>query len=439
MTYDQSLTGSLAGVARGQPQSRGGQEGGTTTPLHLSAWDERNLLANVDRCRAEGIAIRDWWRSAEATGSVTDRFELSEVQNRPDTGYSFFATAPLPSGPLPVMGDVPNVFYDQPKGRWDLKDWTGNVREFAFRYFSRISSFELPQEVVPEGTPSPPPPFNLLSWCPTGFVTKEGFGYQQLYYKLRATGEVGRFPEAERFAIVDQRELATKYEWVVAIVDIFNFVLSFPSNPNLPRFGIPMKQSQYIIFSDAFVVDETDPAPGLRGRFQFGYAMLKPRHDDSILVYGPGQFDAGFQLFTFTVQDDGTVRVNMPFVVNRPTQILSISLVPLDWGIRAAEILTLGRASRWLEPLHALVDSLPWRPGSFDPVFASIDLLNFVTLGQASRQLCISKDQLEKFFLVFHFAQYYTMITGTLLTWRQIDDWMDPANIPLWVKTGRSA
>jgi hypothetical protein len=402
------------------------------------SYEERNILANVDRCLAEGLAIRDWWRRADATGSISDRFELTQVQNRPDKGYSFFATVPLPSGPLPVMGDVPNVFYDQPKGRWDLRHWTGNVREFALRYFTRISSFELPQAVVQEGSPSPPPPLNLMSWCPRGFVTKEGFGYRQLYYKLRGSGEIGRFPESESFAIVDQRELATRYEWVVAIVDIFNFVLSFPLDPQLPRVGFPMRQSQYIIFSDAFVVDEVDPAPGLRGRFQFGYAMLKPRHDDSVLVYGPGQFEAGFQLFTFIVEGDGTVRVNMPFVVNRPTQILNISLDPLDWVFQAAEVLTLGRASRWLEPLHALVDGLPWRPGGFDPVFASIDLLNLATLGQASRQLCISKEQLEKFLLVFHFDQYYTMITGSLLTWRQIDDWLDAASIPLWVKTGRS-
>ena len=403
------------------------------------SYEERNLLSQVDHCLAEGIAIRDWWRRAEATGHITDRFVLTQVPNRPDKGYSFFATAPLPSGPLPVMGDVPNVFYDQPKGRWDLRHWTGNVREFALRYFTRISSFELPQEVVPEGTPTPPPPFNLLSWCPQAFVTKEGFGYQQLYYKLRATGEIGRFPAAASFAIVDQRELATKYEWVVANVDIFNFVLSFPPNPDLPRFGVPMKQSQYIIFSDAFLLDETDPAPDLRGCYQFGYAMLKPRHDDSILVYGPGQFDAGFQLFTFTVHGDGAVRVNMPFVVNRPTQILSISLDPLDWAIRGAEILTGGLAKPLLEPLHAVLDGLPGRPGGFDPVFASIDLANLLTFGQASRQLCISKDQLEKFFLVFHSEQYYTMITGSLLTWRQVDDWLDPANIPLWVQTGRSA
>jgi len=129
----------------------------------------------------------------------------------------------------------------------------------------------------------------------------------------------------------------------------------------------------------------------------------------------------------------------MPFVVNRPTRILDISLDPIDWGFTAAEILTCGRASRLLEPLHAAFDSLPWRPGGFDPVFTGIDLLNLFTLGQASRQLCISKDQLEKFFLVFHFDQYYTMITGSLLTWRQIPDWQNPATIPLWVKTGRSS
>jgi len=410
-----------------------------TAPAAGFTWEERNLLSEVDRCLAEGIAIRDWWRWAETTGNITDRFELTRVYNRPDESYSFFATVPLPGGELPVMGDVPWVFYDRPKGAWELGEWTGNVREFALRYFSRVSSFRLPQAVVSDDAPTPPPPLDLLSWCPRGFVTREGFGYQQLFYKLRGSGEIGRFSEAESFAIVDQRELATKYEWVVANVDIFNFVLNFPLNPDLPRFGLPMAQSQYIIFSNAFVADETAPVPGLRGRFQFGYAMLRPRHDDSVLAYGPGQFDAGFQLFTFTVADDGVVRVRMPFVVNRPAHILDISLDPLDWGFKAAEILTGGRASRFLEPLHAALDELPWRPGGFDPVFAGIDLLNLATLGQASRQLCISKEQLEKFFLVFHFDQYYTMITGSLLTWRQIPDWLDAANIPLWVKTGRSS
>jgi len=403
------------------------------------SYDERNILANVDECLAKGVAIKDWWRRADATGSITDSFDLTRVANRPEKSQSFFAEVPLPSGTLPVMGDVPLVYYDQPKGGWDLRDWAGNVREYALRYFMRISSFELPQTVVQDGSPNPPFPLDLISFCPRPFVTREGFGFQQLYYKLRGSGEIGRFPEAQQFAIIDQRELATRYEWVVAKVQIFNFVLSFPLNPDLPRFGFPMQQIQYIIYSGAFVEDHTDPLPGVLGRYQFGYAMLKPRHDDSILVYGPGQFDSGFQLFTFTVLEDGKVWVRMPFVVNRPTQILSISLDPLDWFFRGAEILTFGLAKPLLEPLHAALDDLPGRPGGFDPVFASIDLANLLTLGQASRQLCISKDQLEKFFLVFHFEQYYTMITGSLLTWRQVRDWRNPADIPDWVKTGKSS
>jgi hypothetical protein len=403
-------------------------------------WEERNILANVDDCLAKGVAIMDWWRWADATGNIPDSFELTRVANRPERSQSFFAEVPLPSGPLPVMGDVPLVYYDQPKGGWDLRDWSANVREFALRYFMRISDFELPQTVVQDGSPNPPFPLSLISWCPRDYVTQEGFGFKQLYYKLRGSGEIGRFPEAQSLAIIDQRELATRYEWVVAQVQVFNFVLSFPLNPQLPRIGVPLPaEIQYIIYSDAFVLDQEDPLPGVQGRYQFGYAMLKPRHDDSILVYGPGQFEAGFQLFTFTVAGDGKVWVRMPFVVNRPTEILSISLDPLDWAFRSAEILTGGLAKPFLEPLHAAFDDLPGRPGGFDPVFASIDLANLLTFGQASRQLCISREQLEKFFLVFHFDQYYTMITGSLLTWRQIRDWRNPADIPDWVKTGRSS
>ena len=405
------------------------------------SWEERNILSQVEPCLAAGVRIMSWWQRADKTGSITDSFELTQVANRPEKSVSFFAEVPFPSGPLPVMGDVPLVYYDQPKAGKDIGDWTANVREFALHYFMRISDFELPQTVVQDGAPTPPFPLDLISMCPRGYVTQEGFGFQQLYYKLRGSGEIGRFPEAQSFAIIDQRELATRYEWVVAKVAVFNFVLSFPLNPDWPRIGVPLggQTTQYIIYSNAFVEDHTDPS-GVGGRYQFGYAMLQPRYDDSVLRYGPGQFAAGFQLFTFTIGDDGRVEVRMPFVVNRPTEILSISLDPLDWAFSVAERLLPGRASRLLEPLHAAFDGLPGRPNlAFDPVFGSIDLINLLTLGQASRTLCISKEQLEKFFLVFHFRQYYTMITGSLLTWRQIRNWQNPADIPEWVRTGRSS
>jgi hypothetical protein len=404
------------------------------------SWEERNILSQVEPCLARGVRIMNWWEWADRTGNITDSFTLTQVTNRNEQSVSFFAEVPFPTYTLPVMGDVPWVDYDQPKARRDLRDWTANVREFALRYFMRISSFELPQAVVQEGASTPPFPLDLISFCPRGYVTQEGFGFQQLFYKLRDTGAIGRFPEAQSFTIIDQRELATRYEWVVAKVRVFDFVLTFPPNPNLPRIGVPLGNltTQYIIYSNAFVKDYTDPS-GAGGLYQFGYAMLQPRYNDSILVYGPGQFSAGFQLFTFTVGDDGRVFVRMPFVVNRPTQILSISVDPLDWAFSVAELLLPG-AKSFLEPLHEAFDDLPGRPNlSFDPVFGSIELINLLTLGQAGRTLCISKNDLEKFFLIFHFNQYYTMITGSLLTWRQVRDWTNPADIPEFAKTGRSS
>jgi hypothetical protein len=400
----------------------------------------RQLLTNVDSSLASAVELMKWWQRADADGTIKDRFELTKVFNRPDSGYSFFDKAPLSTGPLPVMGDVPRMFYDQPKGR-EFERWCQEVRRYALRYFMRVSDFRLPETVVDENTPKPPPPLGALSWCPRGFVRREGFGFEQLYYKERATGKIGRFPDADRYAIIDVRRLFDEFEWVVASVRIFDFDLSYPLNPDLPRFTVPLKQTAWVVLSADFVIDDPcPPEPELCGRYQFGYAMLRLADDDSILAFGPGQFDAGFQLFDFQVLRDGTVRVSMPFVVNRPEKILNLSLDPLDWAFFGAEVFSLGLAKPFLEPFKRVADSLPFRPGGFDPVFTGIDLLNLVTLNQASKQLCISKNQLEKMFLIFHFNQYYTMITGSLLTWRQIPDWLAPEELlPPFVVTGRSS
>lgn len=408
---------------------------------HSSAWDDRcldweaeNVLADVDRCLADGVALYQWWREADRRGTIPDRTELTTVFNRPDSGYSFFAEARVPSGPVAVMGDVPRVFYDQPKGDWRLDHWIAQVEVFALRYFMRVSDYRLPEVVVPEDRPEPL--FPSLGWCPQGFVTREGFGFEQLYARRRGSRRVRCIPEADRFTIVDQRELGG-FDWLVGRVQIFNFNLTYPIDPKLPKVSLPLPEAQWVIFSDRFTSVEHRPEPGVRARFSFGYAMLRPRHDHSVLSYGPGQFDVGFQVFTWTVRDDGKVWVRMPFVVNRPERILDISVDPVDWVFWGAEVATAGRANRWLEPLHAALDALPL-PGGFDPVFLGIRLANVLTLGQAAARLCISKRQLEEIFLIFHFNQYYTMITGSLLTWRQIDDWLDRAALPRWVKTGRS-
>jgi hypothetical protein len=57
----------------------------------------------------------------------------------------------------------------------------------------------------------------------------------------------------------------------------------------------------------------------------------------------------------------------------------------------------------------------------------------------AAKDLCISKEQLEKDFLVQHFRQHYQMIVGSLTTWRRIPDWLDATSLPDWVRSGVSS
>jgi hypothetical protein len=81
-------------------------------------------------------------------------------------------------------------------------------------------------------------------------------------------------------------------------------------------------------------------------------------------------------------------------------------------------------------------DELPLRLPDFDPVTTYISLANGLTGGEAARQFGISLEQLEKSMLVQHYMEHYRMVVGSLLTWRQIPDWLDRSAIPEWANTG---
>lgn len=415
------------------PASGGGQ--GSEAPLD---WRERNLLSQVDPCLRDGVTLFQWWQKADRTRSFAKTMHLVEVPNRPEEGYSFFDRVELePGRVMPVMGDVPTLFYDRPKGR-EAARWCREVERFALRYFLRIADQRLPQAVPDKDRGMGP--LDFLGWCTRSFERREGFGFQQLYYKRRGDATIYRFPKARRTAIIDTRELLTKYEWVVGKVKIFDFDLAFPQDPSLPQVSVPLDEEQFIILSSDFVTDAPEPYAGDGGSFSFGYAMLRPAVDPSILAYGPGQFQAGFQVFDFLVAQEGRVGVRMPFVVNRPDRILDLSLDPFDWFLDFLYLLTKSRAGRFIEPIEEALDQLPFRHRGFDPIFTGIRLLNIATLGLAARQLCISREQLEKLFLIFHFKQYYSMLVGTLQTWRQIADWLAPEqDLPRWVVDGGSS
>jgi hypothetical protein len=399
---------------------------------------EQALLAGVDRALADGRAMRDWWQARAAEGRYAYEFELARTFNRPDRAIGFFDAVPLGKEALPVMGIVQEMAYDRPKyPAGDLA--RDQLREFVLHYFMRISDFRQPQPYVPEGRVSHPADL-FLSWCPREDVQRAGFGFSQHYYKLRSSGEIGRFPRGQIYAIVDLREIGPTYDWLVVKVNIFDFNLGFqPFGPASFTLQIPITAENYLVVAPEFVANRDGPAPGILGEYGFGYTFLNHPDDASLLAYGPGHFGAGFQLITFRVREDGASEVRLVFVVNRPQQITNLRLAPLDWGWRVADFFSFGATSRLLAPVRGMLDRFSPRLGSFDPLSVSVALANLFTAGWAARELCISREQLEKDFLLHHFMQHYQMLVGSLLTWRQIPDWLDAAALPAFVVTGVSS
>ena len=99
---------------------------------------------------------------------------------------------------------------------------------------------------------------------------------------------------------------------------------------------------------------------------------------------------------------------------------------------------SFGMASRLFVPAKTILDRLPFR-FTVDPVTGYISGTNLISAGRAADALCISREQIEKFFLTQHFKQHYETLNGSLTVWRQIPDWLDEKNFPPWVITGVSS
>ena len=403
-----------------------------------SALDDRDraVLANVPQSLANGLRALEWWRQVERGQAQAGRFPLVRTFNPADSAFGFFGEVPFPDRRLPVMGVFQEMFYDRPKGD-EVRSYRDQLREFVLRYFLRVSDFKRPEAYVPGERTSDQTPLPLLSWCPDPGDPRAGFGYTQLYFKRSGSGEIGKFPPEQRSAIVDLREIGPVYEWIVVEVRIFDFNLSFqPLGPGYPYFELPLQEKTLVILSRELLADEAEPVPGVLGRYGLGYTLLRDP-TVGLLAYGPGQFDAGCQLIDFKILESGEIRVCMTFVVNRPEQIFNLSLNPLSWGVDLADFMSMGLASRFLAPLRQAVRPAG-RTDGFDPLFAFITAANLASGGRAAQDLCISRERLEQDMLVQHFQQHYTLISGSLVTWRRVRDWNDPREIPEWVRTGEA-
>lgn len=405
--------------------------------------DEVALLDSVELYLDRGRDLLSWWHDVYPRGAFARRFELGRTFNDADTSFGFFDTVPVDGRPMAAMGNYQEMFYDQPKtpagkpGEVSAEWMRDQMRRFVLRYFMRVSDFRAPEGYAEIWRPPTSGLFEPLSWCPRPDAALRGFGFQQLFYKLH-DGTVGRFPQEERFSIVDLRELGTKYRWIVVKVCIFDFNFTFaPFGPSLPKVVVPLAEDSYLVVSRDFVVDEEAPDPGTLGRYGFGYSFIK-NPAPGALGYGPGEFEAAIETINFDVLDDGTVRVPMVFVANRPERIVNLRFDPIGWGLRMADLMSFGTASAVFAPMRRALAELPVLGGDLDPVYAYIELTNLISGGLSKDALCISREQLDRDFLLQHFMQHYETIAGSLATWRMVPDWLDTPALPEWVLQGRT-
>lgn len=403
----------------------------------MSATD-KEILRLVEPTLAAGAQLLHWWKQKDGADDYPERFDVVREYSQGDRTFGFFDRAVVSDSELRVMGVVQEMFYDRQKAASPAMV-SDQVREFILRYFMRVSQFRAPEAVAPSGSPAHAGIESAMSWLPEPAEHRVGFGYEQAYYKLKDSGRIGKFPAADREAIVDLREVGPVYDWIVLKVDIFDFYLSFsPFGSEALRMQLPLKESTYLVLGPPFVTHRENPAPDVLAEYGFGYAFIPYAPPDAppMIAYGPGYFAAAIKSVTFRVMRDGEVRVRAAFIVNRPDQIASVDIDPVDWGMQVANRLTFGAASRVMAPVKAMADRLPLRINGVDPIAVYIRLANALTGGVAEHRYGISKVTLEKKMLLQHFMQHHEMFMASLLAWHRVADWTDRHGLPDYCREG---
>ncbi len=398
---------------------------------------DRTILSYAERTLADGMELARWWEAKDRIGDYAERFDVVREHNQSDRSFGFFDTAVVAGQGLPVMGVVQEMFYDRQKMATG-ETIREQLREFVLRYFMRVSDYRQPEAVPGGGRAAASALQRAISWLPEEEERRCGFGYQQLYYKLRESGKIGKFAADEQSAIVDLRDIGTVYDWILLKVDIFDFTLSFaPFGPAALKVQLPLKESTHLVLGPPFVKNLENPEPGVLAQYGFGYAFVPYAPDPGVIAYGPGHFAAAIQTVDFKVMEDGEIRARASFVVNRPNKIANVDVAPLDWGFQLADLMTFNMASRFMGPMKTIAERLPLtRVSGVDPISAYIWMANTLTGGLAGKRFGISKSVLEKRMLMQHFMQHYEMLINSLLVWRTVADWTDHDRVPDHCRNG---
>ena len=401
-------------------------------------------IADIETALAQARDLKVWWARVEAGSEKVERFELFPAVPGSEPVWGFFGEAPVQGKNVPVMGEVADDFFDQPRvppakqrqaARWML----GQIEEFALHYWLRSQASALP-EPYPElghGTPAP-----WLSWLSLCFPADQEFSGSrnlQRLFKLRDSGRIGEFPLAVRTAIVSLRQLETTFEWITLDTTSFNFNITVGgAHDESPSFVVPLTAKVHCVTSAELIVNRHRPGPGTLGDFGPGIGLISTA-SSGVLSIAPDMIRPGLRLQSLRVLETGEVRWRDVAIMPRPRQIASLSVLAPDLFLGAVDAMTLGTARGLTRTVKQALANLPLPAFGFDPVLGSIRLLNLMTGNRAADELCISQEQVEKEILAKQAQAMRQGALGSRQIWLQVPDWLDRTAIPGWVVRGEIA
>lgn len=401
-------------------------------------------IDDIENALAQARDLKAWWARVEAGEEPVERFELFPAGPGSEPVWGFFGEAPVQGENVPVMGDVVDDFFDQPRvppaqqrqaARWMLEQ----VEEFALHFWLRAEASALPQPYPELGHAAAAPYLSWLSLCfPPGQEFSGSANVQQLF-KLRADGRIGAFPSRERTAIIDLRELEKTYEWVTLDTTDFDYNITVGGvGDDAPSLVVPLTATVHRVMSADLLVSQRAPAAGTLAAFGPGFGLIRTTNP-GVLAVAPGMIQPGLRLQSLRVLDSGEVRSRGVMVMPRPERIASFSVFAPDLWLGALDFMTLGATRGLTQPLRNALNQLPGPDVGFDPVLNPIQLLNLLTGNRAATELCLSQEQVEKEILAKSSQAMRLETLGLRQTWLQVPDWLDSEAIPEWVVRGEIA
>ncbi len=236
------------------------------------------ISRGIDR----GRVLRDWW-------NTSPRVEMLELAgSRPDSRMRcFFSEARIDGAITPLSGCF-------------------QTSTFAHRAASGAPAVGLAEWVGANFLRS-------ASWAdakgrPTGFR-----------YRPAVVSDLGKDFEPHR---VDENlplrldEIGAKYEWAVVRLDLHDYMKAIPGMENIYHLmdALNREAGYMVIHSDFFGTPH--PAPdGCVEEYTFAYSVSPWTVMPTPAAYGPGRFHSAFKQFRFFLMDDGSVSVEVLFLV----------------------------------------------------------------------------------------------------------------------------